>query len=192
MTTNPCSRNYPNNFLRGICVLFDADQVTANRQCAEGARLRNRLGTFRGFTTFEGCRGLESQTKCEQVGWDNSQLIPCCQGEINTSNACAPDWCPGTAACSNALEQFCTENNGENITTSGCQAICSNPPTDRARTWCDDASVAFCSQTENLTDSYCGCINASNNGLPPALSCFSPLCGSESYRTRGVERDVRE
>lgn len=24
------------------------------------------------------------------------------------------------------------------------------------------------------------------------LSCFSPLCGSESYRTRGVERDVRE
>lgn len=138
MATNPCFRDYPNTFFRGICELTPyVTPFEGNMQCADGARLRNRVGTFQASITSEGCSGLERQTKCTQIRWDNSQLSPCCKGEIDTSNACAPDWCPGSAICSNELEEFCTENNGENITTSGCQAICVNPPTNQARIWCN-------------------------------------------------------
>ncbi len=188
---NPCSRDYPVQRIFGGCTEVGA--IDNGPQCTElindggiwetSRRNLNRPGFPPCFSLFP----LFQYRICTKERWPNKNLIPCCTEELDSANACASDWCPGSATCAKALQPFCTENNGENILSNQCKTLCQNPPDGRTKTWCDIASSEFCQQPENRNDPYCGCINSPN---PPALACFDAQCKSAGYRTRQLEEDI--
>ncbi len=186
---NPCSRDYPVTFVNRECtVVGDRTQI-----CNILAQSRGLTGTWTGSILDNGAcpLGIGRHTLCTKTRWPEENLLPCCLGELDSETACASEWCPGSSICANALQTFCTENNGENILSSRCQTICLNPPDDsgRTRTWCDIASSEFCQQPENRNNPYCGCINSRN---APAVTCFDAACTAEGYRTRTLENDINE
>lgn len=204
MTENPCGRNYKSqgNITLEECVPYnnsegaDCNEVFGftSQDVQNGAQTTidylyndSLPPGINNCTAGEQLIGRSWHRNCRIISWPTNNIIPCCSFEMNSVVECDPSWCPGSVTCSNALQTFCTQGGGENITSKECQSICSNPPNDSTKTWCDIASVEYCQQPSNNNVPYCGCINSKNG---TRLACFDPNCTTLGYRTRTVTQDL--
>jgi len=185
-----CGRDYSStSFYNGDCAFLGIGLPSCNDSLLSQIDINNGVSYLTQCDDADGAcfRVGVCHNHCTQNGWNRNNIVSCCDGTQNDPTQCSPDWCPGSLTCSATLQQFCTQNNGENITTPQCEAICSNPLNDQIKTWCDLASINYCNVPANEGLPYCGCINSSNG---TKLACFDPNCTSLGYRTRNVQSDL--
>lgn len=135
----------------------------------------------KGITNCDGCFGGctscgigRSYMQCVKTQWPTTNRVPCCTRKLDSAEDCDPEWCPGTTTCQNALKEFCTQNNSENMNKEECRNVCGeySGKTDETRQWCDTSARQYCSIHREDT-AFCGCLNSN---VANALKCFTPDC----------------
>lgn len=158
------------------------DVFTTEESRQHGESYRTCRYGYHGGPGGVACPVGQYSTGCIKTGWDDRNIIDCCNNRKSGINDCNPAWVPGSQVCANSIQSFCSANNGANITTNDCRLTCSTSPSASTKAWCDLASQQYCSGKSPDVE-YCGCINSK---LGPFL-CFDANCAiGKSYQTSNI------
>ena len=139
-------------------------------------------GTFQTYCYSAGS-GCESNRICTRTGWNDTNMLNCCLGNLNDVGSCDPTWCPqNLTACTGVLSTYCGQE--QHVASDPtCVQFCSQTEN---KVYCDPAMIQYC--TSNPNDPLCSCL--SNQVTVPKPECFDVPCTQSGYQTATMITDA--